>query len=49
MIYFTKLQEEINSNDGAIGGHLSLGVCLEKVWSKWSRFAKQKYDKESVG
>ena len=24
MIYFTKLQEEINSNDGAIGGHLSL-------------------------
>ena len=25
------------------------GVCLEKVWSKWSRFAKQKYDRESLG
>ena len=21
------------------------GVCLEKVWSKWSRFAKQKCDR----
>ena len=24
------------------------GVFLEKVWSKWSRFANQKYDRESV-
>ena len=24
-------------------------LCLEKVWSKWSRFANQKCDRESVG
>ena len=25
------------------------GVWLEKLWSKWSRFENQKYDRESVG